>query len=98
MGPARTRGLVIVSHLSALRHRGNGVSYGVYLGKTFSRWWNPSIMTLNESSLGGDRPKPGEPIPDEETGQFGDADDPGLESDEDIDGEQDAGGGQPLHG
>jgi hypothetical protein len=35
--------------------------------------------------------------PDEETGQFGDSSDPGLESDEDLDGEVDAEGGPPLH-
>ena len=46
---------------------------------------------------GGERPKPGDELPDEETGQFGDAEDPGLESDEDLDGEQDAEGGPPLH-
>jgi len=51
----------------------------------------------SDQETGGDRPKPGD-IPDEETGQFGDADDPGLESDEDLDGEQDADGGEPLHG
>jgi hypothetical protein len=56
-------------------------------------------MTFHSHSLGGgDRPKLGDPPPDEETGQFGDADDPGLESDEDLDGEQDADGGLPLHG
>jgi hypothetical protein len=54
-------------------------------------------MTLNDGPHGGERPKLGDPVPDEETGQFGDADDPGLESDEDLDGEQDADGGQPLH-
>jgi hypothetical protein len=53
-------------------------------------------MDQERHPLGGDRPKPGE-IPDEETGQFGDAEDPGLESDEDLDGEQDADGGEPLH-
>jgi hypothetical protein len=53
-------------------------------------------MDRERHPLGGDRPKPGE-IPDEETGQFGDAEDPGLESDEDLDGEQDADGGEPLH-
>jgi hypothetical protein len=55
-------------------------------------------MTIDADSLGGERVKPGEPPPDEEAGQFGDADDPGLESDEDLDGEQDADGGMPLHG
>ena len=35
--------------------------------------------------------------PDEETGKFGDSSDPGLESDEDLDGEVDADGGAPLH-
>jgi hypothetical protein len=54
-------------------------------------------MTASSHPHGGERPKLGDPVPDEETGQFGDADDPGLESDEDLDGEQDADGGQPLH-
>lgn len=45
---------------------------------------------------GGARPSSGD-LPDEETGQFGDADDPGLESDEDLDGELDADGALPLH-
>jgi hypothetical protein len=54
-------------------------------------------MASSEGTHGGERPKLGDPVPDEETGQFGDADDPGLESDEDLDGEQDADGGQPLH-
>jgi hypothetical protein len=53
-------------------------------------------VDLQLDELGGERPKPGD-IPDEETGQFGDDDDPGLESDEDLDGEQDADGGEPLH-
>jgi hypothetical protein len=55
-------------------------------------------MTLNNHPQGGERPKPGDDVPDEETGQFGDASDPGIESDEDLDGEQDADGGRPLHG
>ncbi len=46
---------------------------------------------------GGERIHPGDDLPDEETGQFGDAEDLGLESDEDLDGEQDADGGLPLH-
>jgi hypothetical protein len=54
------------------------------------------MMTIAHPQ-GGERPLPGE-IPDEETGQFGDAEDPGLESDEDLDGETDADGGKPLHG
>ena len=54
-------------------------------------------MTASSHPQGGERPKLGDPVPDEETGQFGDADAPGLESDEDLDGEQDADGGQPLH-
>ncbi len=54
-------------------------------------------VTTPNPQQGGTRPQPGE-IPDEETGQFGDAEDPGLESDEDLDGEQDADGGPPLHG
>ena len=54
-------------------------------------------MAFSEGTHGGERLKPGDPIPDEETGQFGDAEDPGIESDEDLDGEQDADGGQPLH-
>ena len=54
-------------------------------------------MASTHHPHGGDRPKPGDDVPDEETGQFGDAEDPGLESDEDLDGEQDASGGQPLH-
>jgi hypothetical protein len=54
-------------------------------------------MTDRMHPVGGDRPQPGA-LPDEETGQFGDADDPGLESDEDLDGELDADGGLPLHG
>jgi len=53
-------------------------------------------MTATSHPHAGERPLPGD-IPDEETGQFGDADDPGLESDEDLDGEQDADGGEPLH-
>ena len=57
-----------------------------------------STMTSSQHPEGGKRPKPGDPVPDEETGQFGDATDPGLESDEDLDGEQDAEGGPPLHG
>jgi len=55
------------------------------------------VMMDSDDAIGGGRPKPGDPVPDEETGQFGDADDPGLESDEDLDGEQDADGGEPLH-
>jgi hypothetical protein len=54
-------------------------------------------MSSYPDAQGGERLKPGDPVPDEETGQFGDADDPGLESDEDLDGEQDADGGEPLH-
>lgn len=54
-------------------------------------------MSSSQHASGGERPKPGDSVPDEETGQFGDADDPGLESDEDLDGEQDADGGEPLH-
>jgi hypothetical protein len=50
-----------------------------------------------EHPVGGARPKPGDDVPDEETGRFGEDGDPGLESDEDLDGEQDADGGQPLH-
>jgi hypothetical protein len=46
---------------------------------------------------GGSAPDPANDPPDEETGQFGDSTDPGLESDEDLDGESDAGGGPPLH-
>jgi hypothetical protein len=46
---------------------------------------------------GGSRPLPGDDPPDEELGQFGDSDDPGLESDEDLDGEMDADGAPPLH-
>lgn len=51
----------------------------------------------NHHLTGGQRPKLGDDVPDEETGQFGDAGDPGIESDEDLDGEQGADGGQPLH-
>ncbi len=47
--------------------------------------------------LGGTASGPHDDPPDEETGQFGDSTDPGLESDEDLDGERDADGGQPLH-
>ncbi len=46
---------------------------------------------------GGSRPDPRDPAPDEEIGQFGDATDPGIESDEDLDGEMDADGALPLH-
>lgn len=46
---------------------------------------------------GGSAPNPADDPPDEETGQFGDSTDPGLESDEDLDGEVDADGGPPLH-
>ena len=46
---------------------------------------------------GGTAPIPSNDPPDEETGQFGDSTDPGLESDEDLDGEHDADGGPPLH-
>ncbi len=46
---------------------------------------------------GGSAPDPANDPPDEETGQFGYSDDPGLESDEDLDGEQDADGGPALH-
>ena len=53
---------------------------------------------MSKHPTGGERPKPGDEVPDEETGQFGDAEDPGLESDEDLDGEEDADGGRPLHG
>jgi hypothetical protein len=55
-------------------------------------------MSLEDHPIGGRRPKPGDPVPDEETGQFGEDLDPGLESDEDLDGEEDADGGKPLHG
>ncbi len=55
-------------------------------------------MASDSGPIGGERPHPGDPAPDEETGQFGDAYDPGLESDEDLDGEADADGGMPLHG
>jgi hypothetical protein len=48
-------------------------------------------------SRGGRAPNPADDPPDEETGQFGDSSDPGLESDEDLDGEHDAEGGPPLH-
>ncbi len=51
----------------------------------------------SSQSQGGTRPQPADDPPDEEIGQFGDSDDPGLESDEDLDGEQDADGGLPLH-
>ncbi|MDP9024099.1 MAG: hypothetical protein M3N13_01825 [Candidatus Eremiobacteraeota bacterium] len=54
-------------------------------------------MAAPHHPQGGERPRPGDDVPDEETGQFGDASDPGLESDEDLDGEQDADGGEPLH-
>ena len=46
---------------------------------------------------GGSAPDPTDDPPDEETGQFGDSSDPGLESDEDLDGEQAADGGPALH-
>jgi hypothetical protein len=46
---------------------------------------------------GGTAPIPPNDPPDEETGQFGDSSDPGLESDEDLDGEHDSDGGPPLH-
>ncbi len=42
-------------------------------------------------------PQPQNDPPDEQTGQFGDSSDPGLESDEDLDGEHDADGGPALH-
>lgn len=51
----------------------------------------------SSQSPGGSAPRPGDDPPDEETGQFGDSTDPGLESDEDLDGEHDADGGPPLH-
>jgi hypothetical protein len=53
---------------------------------------------MSKHPTGGERLQPGDDAPDEETGQFGDADDPGIESDEDRDSEQDADGGRPLHG
>jgi hypothetical protein len=53
---------------------------------------------MREHPVGGERPRAGDETPDEETGQFGDADDPGLESDEDLDGEEDADGGRDPHG
>lgn len=40
---------------------------------------------------------PADDPPDEETGKFGDSTDPGLESDEDLDGDRDVEGGPPLH-
>jgi len=46
---------------------------------------------------GGSAPLASDEPPDEETGQFGDSTDPGLESDEDLDGERDADGGTVLH-
>jgi hypothetical protein len=55
-------------------------------------------MTSNIHPQVGERVNPGDEVPDEETGQFGDGEDPGLESDEDLDGEEDADGGKPLHG
>jgi len=47
--------------------------------------------------IGGTAPKAADDPPDEETGQFGDSSDPGLESDEDLDGERDSDGGSALH-
>jgi hypothetical protein len=70
-------------HAEALRHRINLMLLGEPL--------------MSEHPIGGERPRAGDDPPDEETGQFGDADDPGLESDEDLDGEEDADGGRPLH-
>lgn len=53
-------------------------------------------MTISHPR-GGGVPDPFDDPPDEQTGQFGDSSDPGLESDEDLDGERDANGGSPLH-
>jgi hypothetical protein len=52
---------------------------------------------MNREEYGGSAPTRATDPPDEETGQFGDSTDPGIESDEDLDGERDADGAPPLH-
>ena len=51
---------------------------------------------MTSHGLGGGTSAQDDP-PDEETGNFGDASDPGLTADEDLDGQGDAEGGPPLH-
>jgi hypothetical protein len=52
---------------------------------------------MERHEYGGSAPTRSSDPPDEETGQFGDSTEPGIESDEDLDGERDADGAPPLH-
>ncbi len=58
---------------------------------------NGYALHMNREEYGGSAPTRATDPPDEETGQFGDSTDPGIESDEDLDGERDADGAPPLH-